>query len=240
MNWVATWRATRVSKATALARAKAKPAIRDAMTRVGGLSAPSKMPGFSYGLPARAACPVGGKLSKVPGSTCEGCYAAKGNYRYSNVQEAQARRLAAIAAPSWVDDMVGAIGAVTEATGEYFFRWHDSGDLQGARHFAAIQEVARRLPGVRFWLPTKEFKLVGEWSAPIPGNLVVRVSAAMFDASHPGKALMRPDLVFASASTTHRPLPGAKMCPAPKQGGECGSCRACWSPEVREVTYAKH
>ena len=36
---------------------------------VGGLSKPSKMPGWSIGLPAKE-CKTGGKLQKVPGSVC--------------------------------------------------------------------------------------------------------------------------------------------------------------------------
>ena len=46
---------------------------------VGGLSKPSKMPGWSYGLPAKE-CKTGSKLRKVKGSTCHGCYALKGCY----------------------------------------------------------------------------------------------------------------------------------------------------------------
>ena len=51
----------------------------EALKIVGGLSKPSKMPGWAYGIPA-AECKTGGKLKLVPGSTCEGCYADKGCY----------------------------------------------------------------------------------------------------------------------------------------------------------------
>ena len=30
------------------------------------------------------------------------------------------------------------------------------------------------------------------------------------------------------------------ICPAPKQGNQCGSCRACWNDKVNEVTYIAH
>jgi hypothetical protein len=46
----------------------------EALKLVGGLSKPSKMPGWAYGIPA-AECKTGAKLKLVPGSTCEGCYA---------------------------------------------------------------------------------------------------------------------------------------------------------------------
>ena len=62
---------------------------------VGGLSAPGKMPCPSINLPA-VACVTGAKLAQVPGTTCHGCYALKGRYRFQNVKDAMARRLAAL------------------------------------------------------------------------------------------------------------------------------------------------
>jgi hypothetical protein len=48
----------------------------EALKIVGGLSKPSKMPGWAYGIPA-AECKTGQILVNVSGSTCEGCYATK-------------------------------------------------------------------------------------------------------------------------------------------------------------------
>jgi len=62
---------------------------------VGGLSKPSKMPGWAYGLPAPE-CKTGSKLRDIPNSTCSGCYAMKGCYVFPVVQAAQYRRLASI------------------------------------------------------------------------------------------------------------------------------------------------
>ena len=42
----------------------------------GTLSKPSKMPGWSYGIPAKE-CNIGSKLAKIPGTVCHGCYALK-------------------------------------------------------------------------------------------------------------------------------------------------------------------
>ena len=53
---------------------------------VGGLSAPGKMPCPSINLPATA-CNVGAKLAKVPGTTCHGCYAMKGRYRFKTTKK---------------------------------------------------------------------------------------------------------------------------------------------------------
>ena len=51
--------------------------IEKAKEITGSLSKPCKMPGHAYGLPAKE-CKTGGKLQKVKGSTCYGCYALKG------------------------------------------------------------------------------------------------------------------------------------------------------------------
>ena len=45
----------------------------------GSLSKPSKMPGWSIGLPAKE-CKTGAKLQQVKGSVCFDCYALKGCY----------------------------------------------------------------------------------------------------------------------------------------------------------------
>ena len=69
---------------------------KEALKIIGGsLSKPSKMPGWSIGLPAKE-CKTGGKLQKVPGSVCYDCYALKGCYVFKVVQDAQYRRLEAI------------------------------------------------------------------------------------------------------------------------------------------------
>ena len=77
----------------------------EALKLVGGLSKPSKMPGWAYGIPA-AECKTGSKLVDVSGSTCEGCYANKGCYVFPVVQAAQYRRLRSIKNPQWVTAMV--------------------------------------------------------------------------------------------------------------------------------------
>ena len=126
---------------------------KEARQITGGLSAPSKMPGPAYNLPATA-CVTGAKLVNVPGSVCAGCYALKGRYRFNNVRMALARRLQSLKHPQWVQAMVVLI------KGEKYFRWHDSGDLQSAWHLKQIFEVCNRTPETRHWLPTREAKIL--------------------------------------------------------------------------------
>ena len=59
----------------------------EALKIVGGLSKPSKMPGWSIGLTAKE-CKTGSKLRKVKDSVCYNCYALKGCYVFKVVQGA--------------------------------------------------------------------------------------------------------------------------------------------------------
>ena len=191
----------------------------------GGLSAPGKMPEGSYNLPARA-CQTGAKLREVPGTPCWGCYAFKGRYNFPNVQAALARRLESITHPQWIEAMAVLI------KGKKFFRWHDSGDLQGPEHLKNIFEVCKRTPDTMHWLPTQERKFLPLSGSTIPKNLIIRLSNAKND-TQPGKSWSHWSTVVTRPRAGH-------VCPAPEQGNECGSCRACWSKEVYEVQYKIH
>ena len=124
---------------------------KEAWTLVGGLSKPSKMPGWSIGIPAKE-CKTGAKLRLIPNSVCEGCYALKGCYVFKVVQEAQYKRLEAIQHPDWVLAMATLINSKKPDV----FRWHDSGDVQDVQHLEKIFEVCRLTPSKRHWMPTRE------------------------------------------------------------------------------------
>lgn len=209
---------------------------RAAWDLVGGLSAPSKMPCYGYSTPADA-CATGSRLRAVKGSTCSGCYAMKGNYRFPKIQAALGRRLESIAHPGWVPAMVELI----DAAGAPFFRWHDSGDVQSVDHLASIVAVAESTPGVSHWLPTRETAIVRDFlraGGEIPSNLVVRISAHMVD-GFPRSAPL--GLPYSTVHSTEDVLPaGAAVCGAAKRDGTCGDCRACWSPHVQHVSYHRH
>ena len=192
----------------------------------GGLSAPGKMPEGSYNLPA-VACQTGAKLREIPGTPCWGCYAFKGRYNFPNVQAALSRRLDSLTHPDWVQAMTVLI------KGKKFFRWHDSGDLQGPKHLTNIFEVCKRTPETSHWLPTQERKLLTLLDPDIiPPNLIIRLSNAKND-TVPGQAWSHWSTVVTKPRAGH-------VCPAPEQGNNCGSCRACWSKDVYEVQYKIH
>lgn len=199
---------------------------------VGGLSTPSKMPGYGYGLPAKE-CGVGSKLRLVPGSVCHRCYAFRGNYARRGVQDAQYRRLEALRHPRWVE----AMATLLHHLDTRYFRWHDSGDIQSPSHLMNIVRVAWLCTHVHFWLPTREKVFVYSHlkaHGSFPRNLVVRLSAAMIDGP--------PPVGFPHTSTVSRQelFSPPVTCPAPQQGNQCGACRACWDHRVANVCYAKH
>ena len=196
----------------------------DALKLVGGLSKPSKMPGWAYGIPAKE-CKTGSKLRQVKGSTCEKCYALKGCYVFKVVQEAQYKRLAATKHPNWVRAMVHLISSKKSK----YFRWHDSGDVQDEEHLLKIFAVAKLTPETRHWLPTRE-AWTSKYLSAVPDNLTLRFSIPMIDQPASGN--------WANTSTV---VSGqGRTCPAPDQSNECKDCRACWDPSVKNVAYGKH
>jgi hypothetical protein len=197
------------------------------------LSSPSKMPCHGYSTPA-SRCITGGKLRKVANSICSVCYALKGRYVFPNVLDAMEKRFASLFKSDWVD-AISFLIEKKEKSG--FFRWHDSGDLQGTWHLEKIVEVARRLPAIKFWLPTREISIVSDWVKAgniIPENLTIRLSAFMLDGLPPIPAAKRLGLCVSGASDTNW------NCPASKQDGKCGDCRNCWNKEIFQVNYKKH
>jgi hypothetical protein len=211
--------------------------LKTAKKITGGLSSPSKMPGYAYNLPAWE-CVTGVKLQAVEGSVCSGCYAMKGRYRFPNVKDALNRRLNSLTHPQWVEAMSFLISHYSKKVP--FFRWHDSGDLQGADHLKKIFEVCKRTPAVSHWLPTREAKLLTLMDPDvIPKNLIIRMSSHMIDQA--------PVKFWPWTSTVEKPeamrsshVQDSRQCPAQNQGNVCGSCRSCWNKEVSNVAYPLH
>ena len=205
---------------------------------LGTLSNTSKMPGFSWEIPAEE-CKIGSRLRSVAGSVCAKCYALKGFYiRYPNVKIAQYKRLDALElGPEWISLMTDLIGRkVSDAVP--FFRWFGSGDIQSLEHLEMIAQVCRNLPEIAFWLPTREVPILVEYlekhPGPFPKNLNVRVSGNMINGSAP----RLPHCTQSVVSTQDRSA--ALTCQAPANAGHCGDCRACWSRDVHEVQYKIH
>jgi hypothetical protein len=203
---------------------------KDAVAICGSLSEPSKMPGHAYSLPAKN-CRIGSLLQQISNAVCSHCYALRGRYVFPVVRKAMERRLASLSHPRWVE----AITMLIQRSGDAYFRWHDSGDIQSLKHLENIISVARNLPKVKFWLPTREYQTVEAYrrlGERIPQNLCIRYSAHMVNGPPP----LRYGLPVSTVSSSPQNAPrGAHECPAHKQGNKCGLCHACWSPQVKIV-----
>lgn len=209
----------------------------------------SKMPGTSFAISAKR-CNVGSRLVKVKGSTCEKCYALRLQKLRPSVDKGwetnyvKATSMIRDNMQQWVDSLVFQI----LRAGEEYHRWFDSGDLSSIDMLRAIVKVAEATPHVKHWLPTREVQIVRDYAVLyglFPSNLVVRVSAPMVD---------QKPLTFRHTSTVHNKKPSrihvsatgdahlnfGHVCPASTQGNKCGSCRACWNPEVKNVSYPLH
>jgi len=201
--------------------------IKEAKKIIVSLSKPEKMPGFAYGIPAPA-CKTGSKLRLNQHPVCSACYALKNNYtRFPAIMESQYKRLASISSPLWVEAMAVVINSKAVAQHKVF-RWHDAGDVQDLDHLEKIFAVCRLTPTVQHWMPTRE-AWIKEHLSSCPDNLIIRLSMTMIDQPAAG--------TWGNTSTV---VTKNATCPAPTQGGQCGSCRNCWNPNIKNIAYGKH
>lgn len=210
----------------------------------GGLSEPSKMPCFGWSTPAHF-CHNGRKLHKVDGATCKDCYALKGNYLFSNVRYAMARRYATYrySGGSIYNTFRLVLSKFLSWQLENhspdidprYFRWFDSGDVSDYGQFCEICEIAWDCPDIKFWLPTRELAIFQSAYHKIPSNLVVRYSTPMLN------ALNRRDNSTMVASELAIIPDSCSVCPATATDRhKCNDhdCRSCWTPG--HIAYLKH
>ncbi len=211
-----------------------------ALTIIGGLSEPSKMPCYGFSIPAKH-CKVGMRMREVVNSICSICYALKGRYAFNNVQNALDRRFANLDHPRWVEAMAFLINKV-EKSG--YFRWHDSGDIQSPEHLDRIVAVCKLTPTIKHWLPTREYagydgqaSILHQWferGGVVPKNLTIRLSAIMIDGPAPTKIARELGVKTSGVKAN------GFTCPASTQGNVCADCRACWDKRVSNINYKKH
>ena len=212
--------------------------VKDAKALANVSTGNSKMPGTTYAIDAFA-CITGSKLAKIPGTSCNKCYARKlqklrpsvdKGWKLNLAKYEQAARGGALEA--WVQALAFQI---LRYNTDSFHRWFDSGDLQSEAMLDAICQVCRLTPKIKHWLPSQERSIVSRYFAthPKPRNLVVRISASKVDGPLPNAS--NTSNVFTSAEHIH-----GQECEARKRGNNCGPCRACWDSSVKNVSYPKH
>lgn len=201
-----------------------------------------KMPGSTFAISATK-CQVGAKLATVKDSTCSRCYALKLEKLRPSVHQGwlanyeKAVALINSSPDKWVAACVFQIERAFKKSCEPFHRWFDSGDLQSEAMLDAICRVAEKTPHISHWLPTRESAIVKAYrnaGGIVPANLVIRVSSTMIGD--------KPISGHANTSTVHRKREcyTGQACPASTQGNNCGTCRACWNPNVSNISYPLH
>lgn len=212
----------------------------------------SKIHGSTWSIPPTA-CKVGAKLRLIEGSTCHKCYDFSAYKRYPSVQVGRDRNLnlwheaeksdninALFTFASALAIQIQAISNNKAKKGEKganLHRWFTGGDLQSLTMMRVFVQVAKFLPHIKFWLPTREAGIVSKYNAlnlaGIPNNLVVRLSAPMVN-GEPVKGHKNTSTVHKNAA-----LYGTE-CGAYKRGGDCGDCVACWDDTVDNISYGLH
>ena len=215
----------------------------------------SKMPGYTYGSSAWF-CHTGQRLMNVLNSVCSKCYAMKGNYIRPNVKKSKTMKSYAIEYYDGIADFTPWIialrdiilrrctikeikdkqGNIILIKDDTYFRWHDSGDLQSVLHLEAINQIAIECPEVKFWLPTREGKMVKQFlkNNEVASNLCIRISGHMLGkkASDFGTGLPTSSVDYEASKHN---------CIAPQQDDACDgaimSCRNCWDPSIPNINY---
>tara|TARA_Y100000401_G_scaffold62146_1_gene49340 strand:+ start:459 stop:1166 length:708 start_codon:yes stop_codon:yes gene_type:complete len=233
--------------------------LKISLENIGKLSAPSKMNHcYSYSIPATK-CITGAKLAKVKNSVCAGCYALKGRFMFSNVQNALTRRYNILnealndkkKEKIFVESFVYALKHYEK---KYkFFRWHDSGDLQSVNHLKLIAKIANLTPNIKHWIPTREYNIYNTYlkTEKQPKNLVVRVSGHMVNKPAPNSfknvsnvlnGAKLPGFTCKANENYLKPGETCKKCGTKlsKGGVHCCTCTACWDPKVKTINYYYH
>ena len=188
----------------------------------------------SWSLQARETC--AGSLDQETGElvdACKGCYAAFGQYLYSNVKEPRLENREDWKTADWEDRMVAAIHKFP------FFRWYDSGDCYSVSLAKKMLNVMKRTPNTQHWFPTRMYKFAKFVSVfaemnSLP-NVVVRFSSdsiiGEFTKGLHGSTIL---------PTREYATDGVSVCEAYENEGKCNGCRKCWNKEIPVIGYVIH
>ena len=206
------------------------------------LSRTTKLPCPSFALPARASCAGLREAERIisrgeagdGGSICGRCYAFRLASFRPRLREVEFQRFAwykrALARGSAAQELVDSI----KATGANIFRLFSSGDFHSIKSIETWIKVAKALPGVRFYAPTRTYVLKAFLPAlrrlhALP-NVSVRPSALTVDQEAP---------IIKGLGDGTRVVRRGHTCPATDQNNECGECRLCFD-KTGVIAYKAH
>jgi len=208
----------------------------------------SKMPGTTFALDAFQ-CDVGGRLADVEGSVCSNCNMRHLQKRITNAQASYQRnqeRTEATLLNDGPETWASAAAFQLEALGQSENRLLASGDLPkgelGPLLLEAFALLALKTPTIKHWCATREVGTVIAWckrrkGAPIPDNLVIRVSSPMVN-DGPIKGL--PEGIHTSTVHKGDTEPHGFGCGSMLNDFKCGDCHACWDNSIPNVSYQWH
>lgn len=220
-------------------------------------------------------------------SICQHCYAEGGQYSTGGVQFAQVLRhiwvKAAVDNGSFVETMTYAIdnanfqlkggqavnpdateknNYLPERDGRRYFRIHDSGDFYNDRYLAGWVAVAKSLPDITFWAPSRIWAT--PWGVQAVNdlndapNLIIRPSAYHINEEPPrnigpgwsaGTTVYHHSLKPEGPKVTSGEYDWDCQAYASEKGKTCRNakapdgkvgCRACWKHDDLEVNYTLH
>jgi hypothetical protein len=132
-----------------------------------------------------------------------------------------------------------------------FFRWHDSGDVFCEEYLHMILAVCRATPDTKHWIPTREYSMVERvrMRGIVPDNVCFRYSGDYtwksvppMDVSPSSHAMVINNMNAENwaIATESIAKEGGLLCQAKRRQHKCGSCRACWDPNIKHVVYPVH
>ena len=214
-------------------------------TKYSLLSKPSKMPGHSFDLPALSSCP------SACGTICDGCYALRGNYRWPAVKLSQQARFKWTVETLKKDPVLWAaiVTYAIKESNDVYFRIHSSGDFFSPLYTKMWFLIAKELPNVKFWAPTKSWLKVTKELLPVVNsntkllywlrqlnslpNVTIRPSAINVGDSPP----LVKNLAGGSSVSCDSDI---FNCPSKNQNNQCLDCRFCWDNKNEKVNYKWH
>ena len=101
-----------------------------------------------------------------------------------------------------------------------------AGDVQDLQHLQKIYEVCRLTPTKRHWLPTGSMDQAT--CTEKPDNLVIRLSSPMVDQG---------PYSWPNTSCGRRSARAARHL---NKEAMMSSCRQCWDPNIKNISYGKH
>ena len=184
----------------------------------------------SFNLPAIVTCRCDAPCKK-------NCYACKGNWLYSNVQQSLKNNL-----NEFINNPEKLEKDITEwiNNGDIvyrFFRWFSSGDIVNKKFFEMMVNIAKNSPDTKFLAFTKKFEIVNEFVANggnIPDNLHIVFSGW-------GKSFKIDNPYNFPVAYVELKDPAENNIPEfaiPCQGS-CKSCKSCWSLREGQAVYFK-